>query len=487
MSIRKSSIPCVLDPISLAVKEASSMATEIKLPQLAENLTEGEVLSVKVAAGDTVSKGQALLEVEAEKSTAEVPAPVAGKVTEVRVNQGDSIKVGQTILLVEEGAAGNGAQPSAKTEKAPAKEAKTSAAPSRAGESGKRAADAQKKAFVQKAPTEEGAPAKSTPSPAPDGQHEEPAQPAKQAAEQPEQPEDHVVPAGPATRRLARELGVDLSRVRGTGSGGRIVPDDIKNFVHRLASSEPEAAEGQAQATPPLPDFEQFGPVERQTFSGIRRKTAQQTSLAWSQIPHVTQHNVADVTDFESFRKETKEATPKITITAIALKASAVALQEFQSFNASLDAGKGQLVLKQYYHLGVAVDTEHGLLVPVVRDADKKSIRELAEEVADLAERARQKKLQPEDMRGGSFTITNLGGIGGTAFTPIINFPQVAILGLSRGSWQPVIRDGQVVPRLLLPLSLSYDHRVIDGAAAARFTRRIAQLLENPWELLLYA
>jgi pyruvate dehydrogenase E2 component (dihydrolipoamide acetyltransferase) len=459
------------------------MATEVKLPQLAENLTEGEVLAIKVAPGDTVNQGQALLEVEAEKSTAEVPAPVAGKVTEVRVHPGDSVKVGQTILVVEEAAAGNGAEPAAKTEKAaPAQEAKETKTAAAAPPP----AEPEKKAPADEQP----AIAKSAPSAPPDGQQGKPGQPTARAArppEEPEEPDDHVVPAGPATRRLARELGVDLNRVRGSGSGGRIVPEDIKNFVHRLTSSEPTVPEEGTPGAPELPDFEKFGPVERQAFAGIRRKTALQTSLAWSQIPHVTQHDLADVTQFESFRKEAKESKPKITITAIALKASAVALQEFPFLNASLDAKRGQLVLKQYYHLGVAVDTGQGLLVPVVRDVDKKSIRQLAQEIADLAERARQKKLQPEDMRGGTFTITNLGGIGGTAFTPIINFPQVAILGLSRSSWQPVIRDGQVVPRLLLPLSLSYDHRVIDGAAAARFTQRIAQLLENPWELLLYA
>jgi pyruvate dehydrogenase E2 component (dihydrolipoamide acetyltransferase) len=448
------------------------MATEVKLPQLAENLTEGEVLSVKVAAGDTVSQGQALLEVEAEKSTAEVPAPVTGKVTEVRVHAGDSVKVGQTILVVEE----TGAKAEPPTKKAsPAKE-KEEAAPV-----SPRPVETQ-----TKRPEKDGVATKKA-EPAPDGQQEKPPRPVEPVREQPEEYEGHVVPAGPATRRLARELGVDLSRVHGSGTGGRITPEDVKDFVHRLASSAPDAPEKRTPAAPELPDFERFGPVERQPLAGIRRRTAGQTSLAWSQIPHVTHHDVADVTQFESFRKETREAAPKITITAIALKASAVALREFPTFNASLDAARGQLVVKSYYHLGVAVDTEQGLLVPVIRDADKKSIRQLAQEIADLAKRARQKKLQPEDMRGGTFTITNLGGIGGTGFTPIINFPQVAILGLSRSSWQPVIREGQVVPRLLLPLSLSYDHRVIDGAAAARFTRRLAGSLENPWELLLDA
>jgi pyruvate dehydrogenase E2 component (dihydrolipoamide acetyltransferase) len=260
----------------------------------------------------------------------------------------------------------------------------------------------------------------------------------------------------------------------------------VKAFVQQLATTTQKSGSARA-AAPQLPDFERWGPVELRQLDGIRRRIAQQMSLAWEQIPHVTQHDIADVTEFEAFRKKQDDSKLKITITALALKVSAVALRDFPVFNSSLDQESGQLVLKQYYHLGVAVDTEHGLLVPVVRDVDKKSIRRLAEEVAEMAMQARQKKLQPDDMRGGTFTITNLGGIGGIAFTPIINFPQVAILGLSRSAWQPAVRDGQVTPRFLLPLSISYDHRVIDGAAAARFTRRVAQLLENPWDLLLYA
>jgi pyruvate dehydrogenase E2 component (dihydrolipoamide acetyltransferase) len=210
-------------------------------------------------------------------------------------------------------------------------------------------------------------------------------------------------------------------------------------------------------------------------------------SLSWSLIPHVTQHDLADISDLEAFRKEREGRGPKLTVTAFALKASAIALKQFPQFNSSLDLAAGQLILKRYCHIGVAVDTERGLLVPVVRDVDRKSVHELAQELADLAERTRQKKIQLDDLRGGTFTISNLGGIGGTAFTPIINYPEVAILGLSRSRSQPVVRDGQMVPRLLLPLSLSYDHRVIDGADAARFTRRVAEMLEQPLLMLLDA
>jgi pyruvate dehydrogenase E2 component (dihydrolipoamide acetyltransferase) len=208
-------------------------------------------------------------------------------------------------------------------------------------------------------------------------------------------------------------------------------------------------------------------------------------SLAWSQVPHVTQHDLADVTDLDAFRKQQEGKGPKLTVTAFALKAAAALLREFPRFNASLDSAGGRLILKRYYHIGVAVDTDNGLLVPVLRDVDKKGVRQLAEELSAVAERARQKKIDPNELRGGTFTITNLGGIGGTAFTPIVNYPEVAILGLSRSRLEPVVRGGQVVPRLILPLSLSYDHRVIDGAAAARFTRRFAELLENPLLMLL--
>jgi pyruvate dehydrogenase E2 component (dihydrolipoamide acetyltransferase) len=258
---------------------------------------------------------------------------------------------------------------------------------------------------------------------------------------------------------------------------------DVKAFVRQMAASPPTHATG-IQA-PPLPDFERWGAVERRPLEPVRRKTAEQMSLAWSLIPHVTQHDQADVTDLDAFRRQQEVSAPKLTMTAFAIKAAASALKQFPQFNASLDLAAGQLILKQYFHIGVAVDTERGLLVPVLRDVDKKSVRELAQELTAVAERARQKKLAVEEMRGGTFTITNLGGIGGTGFSPIVNYPEVAILGLSRARLQPVVRDNQVVPRLVLPLSLSYDHRVIDGADAARFAHRITQMLENPLQMLL--
>jgi pyruvate dehydrogenase E2 component (dihydrolipoamide acetyltransferase) len=300
---------------------------------------------------------------------------------------------------------------------------------------------------------------------------------------------EKVVPAGPSTRRLARELGVDLRQVHGTGRHGRVVEEDIKEYVRQLASgaaADAAAPSGPGVQAPPLPNFEEWGPVEAQPLGAVRKATARQMSLAWSLIPHVTQHDLADITDLEAFRKQQSEGEgPKLTVTAFVIKAAASLLRDFPTFNSTLDLANGRLLLKRYYHIGVAVDTDNGLLVPVLRDVDKKSVRQLAEELAGVAERARQRKLDGQELRGGTFTVTNLGGIGGTGFTPIVNYPEVAILGLSRSRLEPVVRDGQVVPRLMLPLSLSYDHRVVDGAAAARFTRRLAEMLENPLLMLL--
>jgi pyruvate dehydrogenase E2 component (dihydrolipoamide acetyltransferase) len=285
-------------------------------------------------------------------------------------------------------------------------------------------------------------------------------------------------------------LGVDLALVRSSGPGGRVTQEDVKAFVRGLASGIAAPASGglAAPKAPPLPDFGKWGPIERQPMDAVRRKTAEQMALAWSLIPHVTQHDLADITDLESFRKQQDGKGPKLTVTAFALKAAAIALKQAPQFNATIDLGNNQLILKQYYHIGIAVDTERGLLVPVLRDVDKKSVSALAKEMAELADKARQKKIAGDDLRGGTFTITNLGGIGGTSFTPIVNWPEVAILGLSRSRLQPVFRDdGQMTPRLMLPLSLSYDHRVIDGADAARFVRRLVEMLENPLVMLLYA
>jgi pyruvate dehydrogenase E2 component (dihydrolipoamide acetyltransferase) len=446
------------------------MPSEIKLQALKEGVDSVEVNAIKVAPGDTVAKDQPLLEVQAEKAALDVASPVAGRIAKILVKAGDEIKVGQPYVIIDES---DGAAPpkvkEPKSEEGPESE-EPAAEPAKSEKSPSPPVKAEKQAEPEKttpaAPVEgNGRRAAAAPSPPPPA-------PAPRTGKLPL--------AGPATRHLARELGVDLGNVSGSGPNGRITADDVKAFVRQITSRSVAPA---ATAAPKLPDFSKFGPIEPQPLTRVRKLTAQQMSVAWSQIAHVTQHDVADVTDLEAFRKS-QQAGPKLTVTAFALKASAIALKEYPSFNASLDMAGGQLIIKRYYHIGVAVDTEGGLLVPVIRDVDKKSVAELAQELTDVAEQARKGKA---DMQGGSFTITNLGGIGGTGFTPIVNWPEVAILGLSRSRLQPVVRDGQVVPRLMLPLSLSYDHRVIDGAAAARFTRRLAEMLESPLVMLLHA
>jgi pyruvate dehydrogenase E2 component (dihydrolipoamide acetyltransferase) len=430
------------------------MASEIKLQALKEGVESVEVNAVKVAPGDMIAKDQALLEVQADKAALDVASPVAGRVAKILVKAGDQVKVGQPYVLID--VTDGAAAPEAKV---PARKVQQEKEPS-------------PKPIVPPSPAprevREGN-GRRAPAPPPPGPAAEPG----------------ALPlAGPATRHLARELGVDLRLVTGSGRNGRITAEDVKSFVRQMASGPaPVTTTPAATAAPKLPDFAKFGPVEPQPLTRVRKVTAGQMTLAWSLVPHVTQHDLADVIDLEAFRKA-QTTGPKLTVTAFALKAAAIALKEFPTFNSSLDLASGQLILKRYCHIGVAVDTEGGLLVPVIRDVDKKSVTELAQELAEAAELARKGKA---DMQGGTFTITNLGGIGGTGFTPIVNWPEVAILGLSRSRLEPVVRGEQVVPRLLLPLSLSYDHRVIDGAAAARFARRLAEMLENPLVMLLHA
>jgi pyruvate dehydrogenase E2 component (dihydrolipoamide acetyltransferase) len=428
------------------------MASEITLRKLKEGVDTVEVTEVLVKPGQSVEKDQPLIVVNADKANMEVPAPMAGKVVELKVKPGDEIKVG-TVYCVIEGS--NGEAP------APAKPA------------------------AAKQPRKEET---SEPPPEKDRKPARISQPAAPPAPRPTARPvggDHppgVVPASPGTRWLARKLGVDLRTVHGSGPRGRVTEEDVKNaFNGAVPVAVPAAG---AAPSKPLPDFEQFGPVQKETLTRTRKLTAQQMTLAWTQVPHVTQHDLADITDLEAFRKSREGKGAKLTVTAFALKACAIALKQFPYFNSSLDLASGQVILKKYYHIAVAVDTKGGLLVPVIRDVDKKGVEELAGELAETAEKARAGRA---DMSGGTFTITNLGGIGGTGFTPIVNWPEVAILGLSRGRTEPVWRDGQFVPRLILPLSVSYDHRVIDGADAARFTRRIAELLENPWLMVLHA
>ena len=417
------------------------MATEFKLPDLGEGVEAGDVVGVLVAEGDIVEIDQSVVELETDKALVEVPSSVAGTVTEIHVSAGDSVPVGQVLISVEEG------------EKAEAPEPKGESHP---------------------APIAEPVPSSDTGS-APTSLSVNPAPPASASNGDP-------IPAAPVTRRLARELGVDLAQVAGSGPGGRISQDDVKAAVRNRQA-------GGVAPVAPLPDFSKWGAIQRQPLSKIRQIIAQNMSRAWQQVAHVTQFDRADVTDLEAFRQRNKAAAEasgaKLTPTVLALKAIITALKAFPQFNASLDAAANELILKRYYNLGIAVDTERGLLVPVIKDVDRKDILELACELGDISQRARTNKIGLDELQGGTFTVTNLGSLGVGEFTPIVNHPEVAILGLGRAREEAAVHNGRIVPRLIMPLALSYDHRVIDGADGARFMRKIVDALEKPELMLL--
>jgi pyruvate dehydrogenase E2 component (dihydrolipoamide acetyltransferase) len=451
------------------------MATELRLPEVGENVESGQVVKVMVSVGDIVKQSQSVLELETDKAIVEVPSTVSGKIKEIHVKEGDELTVGGLILTVEEAAEGG-------------QEAEPEAAEPEAEE-----AEAQPEAEEPTAP-EAKAPVK--PAPAPEPKPEEPKKAAKVEARPPKAVseldlEREIAPAAPSVRRLARELGVDINQVAGSGPGGRISADDVKDYVRQLQERPREAAPVQVAGleAPPLPDFTRWGEVERTKMSGVRRATARRLGQAWATIPHVTNFDRADITELERLRKQysaqAEAAGGKLTVTAIVLKVAASALKVFPKFNASLDLPNEEIVYKKYYHIGIAVDTEHGLLVPVIQDVDRKNLIQLSVELTEMAEKARNRKVSPDELEGSNFTITNLGGIGGTNFTPIINPPNVAILGISRASMEPVFKDGQFEPRLMLPLSVSYDHRLIDGADASRFLRWVVQALEQPFLMAL--
>ncbi len=451
------------------------MLTDVVLPEISENVTNGDVVKLLVAIGDTVAENDPLLELETDKAVFEVPSTASGVVTEIMVNEGDEVSIGQPLVKIDSEASA-----------APAKTAPQEAAVESKPEPEPKA---EPKAA---APAKAAEPEASSPSPeAPKAPPSEaPAPPPASARPQPEPaaaPATGPAPASPTVRRLARELGIDIHRVSGTGPGGRISDEDLHAYAKSIiarANTAPSDGTTAIASARPLPDFSRYGEIIREPMSKIRAVTAANMASAWNTVPAVTQNDVADITDLEVFRKRygkrVEAAGGKLTMTAILLKVSAAALKAFPQFNASIDVANNEVVLKQYYHVAVAVDTPHGLLVPVLRDVDRKSITELAVELADIAARARERKLKPDEMEGGNFTISNLGGIGGTSFSPIVNTPEVAILGVSRGTMQPKYMDGAFVPRMMMPLSLSYDHRLIDGAAAARFTRWIAEALEQP-------
>jgi pyruvate dehydrogenase E2 component (dihydrolipoamide acetyltransferase) len=456
------------------------MPTEFKLPEVGENIAYGDVAKVLVSPGDTVAKDQSVLELETDKATIEVPSNVAGKISEVKVKAGDKVKPGQAVLVLANGASG------AKPEAPKKDEAKQEAAP---------APEAPEAPEAPQAPERPKASVHNIASGRPQPQQAAPAAPPSQQA----QAQTTSAPAAPSVRRLAREIGVDITQVPGTGPGGRITQDDVKEFSKRVMHSIGSGGQAAAASGAPaarsatigvaLPDFAKWGEIERKPMTGIRRKTSEHLSNAWNTIPHVTQFDKADITALEQVRKKYREEVAKaggnLTVTAIAAKVVASALKVFPQFNASVDAAGEAIVYKKYIHVGIAVDTENGLLVPVLRNVDQKNLIQLSVEIQQLAEKAKARKLSIDDMSGGSMSISNLGGIGGTAFTPIVNWPEVAILGISRGGFEPVWNGKEFEPRQMLPLSLSYDHRLIDGADAIRFLRWVAEALENPFALTL--
>ena len=423
---------------------------EVLLPDIGD-FDNVDVVEVLVAAGNRVQAEESLVVLESDKAAMEIPSPFSGIVKELKVSVGDQVSQGAliAILEVEEGVAAEELPPAAAAR--PAEEA-TPEEPAR---------------------------------PAPALELQAPAEAA------PEAPASSAH-ASPSVRRLARELGVDLTLVPAGGRKGRVLKEDVQGYVKSMLDKGQAAGvpiAGVSVVRPPEIDFSQFGPTELQPLNRVRRLSAANLHHSWVTIPHVTQFDEADVTELDAFRKQQKPVAErreiKLTFLPFVVKACARALQELPHFNSSLDRTGENLIVKQYIHIGVAVDTPHGLVVPVVRDADKKGVFELAGELQEVSARARARKLMPSEMQGGSFSISSLGGIGGTLFTPIVNHPEVAILGVSKMQWKPIHRDGSFVPRLMLPLSLSYDHRVIDGADAARFTSRLAELLADLRLLIL--
>ena len=467
------------------------MAIDFKLPEVAEGVETADIAEILVAEGDIVEADQIVMELETEKAVVELPCPHSGKITRIHVKEGDTVAIGAALLTVEAVAAATPSEVSPEPAQAPEETVKEP--PEAVKEP-----PAKPKPESPNAPSEPAAPQRElweVPARTSGTIHTAP--PTAEAATAPTATFEMAhedgdrgapPPAGPATRRLARELGVDLRRISGSGPGGRITSDDVQAFVRRL-SSTPATGVTAPMAAPELPDFSRFGPIQRARINKIAKTAAANLSMAWQVVPHVTQHDLADVTELEAARREFMKGLgaggPKITMTALVIKAAVAALKQFPHFNSSLDLTAGELILKGYYHIGVAVDTDSGLLVPAIRDADRKNVVEIARELTDVAERARSRTLELGDMQGATFTITNLGGIGGTGFTPILNYPQVAILGMSRMQKQLHMQGGQPQERLMLPLSLSYDHRVINGADAARFVVKLSQTLSDYFQLLI--
>ncbi len=481
------------------------MATEVRLPALGEGVERADVVRVLVVPGDTVAIDQPLLEIETDKATVEVPSPVAGTVAAVAVEAGASLPVGGLIASLEaagaapDAAADTPAADATTTEAAAATAVGTAAtavpAPSQSGAEPPAPGATRSPATPAPAigaaapgPTTAATPTPLPTSPAPPA----PAIVAPPASSPPADAPAQGFPApvsrrralaAPSVRKLAREIGVDIDAVEGSGANGRVSLDDVKAHAKRAMAQLRARAPAPAQpSAPELPDFSRWGPIERTPMRNVRRAVARRMSTSWQTVPHVTQHDRADVGELEAVRRTLKRTAPDLplTVTAFAVAVCAAALKEFPQFNASLDTARDEIVYKRYVNIGVAVDTERGLIVPVIPEADRKSLAALSTEIAEVAAAARTTGLPRERLEGGTFTITNLGGLGGTAFTPIVNYPEVAILGMSRSAPAPVWAGDRFEPRPMLPLSLSYDHRLIDGADAVRFLRWVAERLEHP-------
>jgi len=432
------------------------MLTEFKVPGLGENISSGLVSKIMVKVGDVVKKDQPVIELESDKATLEIPISFGGVIKEILIKEGTQIKVGQVAFKVDTSGSASTSVPTSSAKKI------------------------EEPIQPTPQPVKETIPSQKIPTPPPVIKQEAPV--AVPTASVPLK----EIAAAPSVRKFAREIGIEITQVPGTGPKGRISIEDVKAYSKLLNSGAvARATSGGVMAAVALPDFSKWGAIERKPMSMIRQKTAQHLSAAWVNIPHVTQFDKADITDLENLRKryakKVEEKGGKLTITAFLIKVIAAALKTFPQFNASVDMAKNEIIYKKYINIGIAVDTERGLLVPVIRDIDKKSIIEIAVELTQLGERARTKKTTIEEMQGGNFSITNLGSIGGMFFTPIVNAPEVAILGVSRAALEPVYFNNTFVPKLMLPLSLSYDHRLIDGADGARFLRWVVEAIQQPF------
>lgn len=433
---------------------------EVRLPALAENIGSGVVVNILVSEGDRVEKDQDLIELETEKALAAIPAPEAGTVTKILVKEGDEVEVGQVIMTISEGA---GEKPQKKEEK-------------KAEDQGE-----QKKATAESAQQPKAEPQKQrAPEPVAEDFEEDGGQPVSDDLSK----AGIGPPASPTVRKLAMQLGIDLNRVRGSERGGRIAIEDVRAYIERLQrvafERAPEAIE---KPKTQLPDFARWGYIKKEPLTQLRKKIAEAMSESWTTIPHVTQFADADITTLMQLLKKYAPQYEKkgahLTLTSLIIKALIPVLKKYPIFNSSADFDGGEVILKDYFHFGIAVDTDQGLIVPVLRDVDKKDILQISLELDELAEKTRQRKVTLDELRGGTFTISNQGGIGGAHFTPIIHAPEVAILGLGRGAMKAAVVNGKIEPRTMLPLALSYDHRLIDGADAARFIRALTESLES--------